>query len=94
MAQNLSDTDIRKALEDLPGWNVSDGKLVRDFKFGNFVEAFGFMARAAMHAEKMDHHPEWSNIYNKVNVQLTTHETGGVTERDIRLATAMSQLAS
>lgn len=94
MTRNLSDADLEKQLAALPGWRVSDGKLTRDFKFANFVDAFGFMTRAALQAEKMDHHPEWSNVYNKVSVQLTTHETGGITERDTTLAAAMSKLVS
>lgn len=93
MADKLSDSVIEKKLAELPGWSVSDGKLTREFHFANFVDAFGFMTRAAMEAEKMNHHPEWFNVYNKVTVQLTTHESGGITQRDIALATTMTELA-
>lgn len=73
------------------GW-AKDGLSIRhSFKFGDFGEAWSFMARVALLAEKSDHHPEWSNVYNKVDITLTTHEAGGVTERDIKLATAISE---
>ena len=68
--------------------------ITRKFKFKDFNEAFGFMARAALIAEKLDHHPEWFNVYNRVEVTLATHDAGGVTERDIKLAEAMNRLAS
>jgi 4a-hydroxytetrahydrobiopterin dehydratase len=79
------------ALKELPQWREVDGRdaITRDFKFRNFNEAFGFMARVALLAEKMDHHPEWLNIYSKVEVTLSTHDAGGVTEKDIALAKAM-----
>ncbi|HEX7063362.1 MAG TPA: 4a-hydroxytetrahydrobiopterin dehydratase [Woeseiaceae bacterium] len=92
MAQKLSDTDIEQRLRELDGWSLADGKLVREFKFEDFVGAFGFMTRAAMHAEKMDHHPEWSNVYNKVRVQLVTHSAGGLTELDFTLAKQLDEL--
>lgn len=77
------------------GWTKSaDGKaLEKTFKFANFVEAFGFMTRAAIHAEKLNHHPEWFNVYNRVEVKLTTHDTGGLSELDVKLAGAMDTLA-
>ena len=81
---------------DIPeGWALSeDGKaLVRGFRFKDFSEAFGFLARVAMHAEKVDHHPEFSNVWNRVDFRLTTHDTGGVTERDVKLAEAINGLA-
>ncbi|HTK58640.1 MAG TPA: 4a-hydroxytetrahydrobiopterin dehydratase [Sphingomicrobium sp.] len=81
---------------DIPnGWSLSDdGKaLERSFRFKDFSEAFGFLARVAMHAEKVDHHPEFTNVWNKVDFRLTTHDTGGVTERDIKLAEAINGLA-
>ena len=74
-------------------WHLEDGKLHRVFLFKDFVEAFGFMARAAIHAEKMNHHPEWSNVYKRVEVYLVTHESGGITQRDFELAAIMDSLA-
>lgn len=74
-------------------WHLEDGKLHRVFLFKDFVEAFGFMARAAIHAEKMNHHPEWSNVYKRVEVYLVTHEAGGITQRDFELAAIMDSLA-
>ncbi|HEX6071710.1 MAG TPA: 4a-hydroxytetrahydrobiopterin dehydratase [Sphingomicrobium sp.] len=77
------------------GWNLSDdGKaLVRTFKFKDFSEAFAFLTRVALHAEKIDHHPEFMNVWNRVDFRLTTHDTGGVTERDLKLAEAINRLA-
>ena len=94
MAQKLDSTDVRTKVSQLDGWELVDGKLHRDFKFGNFVEAFGFMTSAAIEAEKMDHHPEWINVYSKVSVDLTTHDAGGITELDFELAAKMNQLTS
>lgn len=73
-------------------WDISDDHLHKQFIFSNFIEAFGFMTRAAIIAEAMNHHPEWSNVYKKVDVKLTTHEAGGLTELDFELATRMEQL--
>lgn len=88
----LADSDIDLALIDLEGWQRDEeGKaLVKTFRFDDFSAAFGFMTRAALAAEKLDHHPEWSNVYNKVTVRLTTHDSGGITELDIRLAARMN----
>jgi len=83
------------AMKSLNGWS-DDAKrdaIVKTFVFANFVEAFGFMAKAALVAERMDHHPEWSNVYKTVNVALTTHDAGGVTAKDIELARAMDAFA-
>ena len=79
------------ALRDLPEWRGVEGReaIARTFRFRDFNEAFAFMARAALLAEKMDHHPEWFNVYNKVEVTLSTHDAGGVTEKDIAMAKAM-----
>ena len=85
--------ELEQALASLDGWEVKDGKLHREYSFANFVEAFGFMARAALVAERTDHHPEWFNVYRTVRVDLTTHESGGITERDTALARAMNALA-
>ena len=83
------------ALAGLPGWRHEPGRdaIVREYRFGNFAEAFGFMARIALVAEKMDHHPEWSNVYNRVSVLLTTHDADGLTLKDIALARAMDEAA-
>jgi 4a-hydroxytetrahydrobiopterin dehydratase len=93
MAEKLSRVEIEKKLADLNGWSVDDGKLKRVFKFADFVRAFGFMTSAAIEAEKLNHHPEWSNVYNKVTVYLVTHEAKGITELDFKLAKKMDALA-
>lgn len=93
MADKLDHTVIEAKLLDIPGWELREGKLHREFRFDDFVRAFGFMSAAAIVAEKMDHHPEWFNVYNKVTVDLTTHDAGGITELDFELAGAMSALA-
>jgi 4a-hydroxytetrahydrobiopterin dehydratase len=89
----LRDTEIRERLARLPGWSLSNGRLHREYRFPDFVAAFGFMARAALVAEAMNHHPEWSNVYDRVSVDLTTHDAGGLTELDFRLAERMDALA-
>jgi 4a-hydroxytetrahydrobiopterin dehydratase len=83
------------ALGKLTGWKAVDGRdaIARQFKFDDFNAAFGFMTRVALKADKMDHHPEWSNVYNKVDVVLTTHDAGGVTEKDVELAGFMDEAA-
>ena len=95
MADKLNTEDRKNALSDLPGWSVVDGRdaIEKTFEFDNFNQAFGFMARAALIAEKMDHHPEWFNVYNRVEVTLATHDAGGVTSLDIQLATRMNKIA-
>ena len=82
---------------DVPeGWTLEDGgkALTRSYKFKDFSEAFAFMTRVALHAEKVDHHPEWTNVWNRLDFRLTTHDTGGVTDRDVKLAEAIDRLAS
>ncbi len=93
MPEKLSDTDVAAQLESLDGWSLENGKLRREFRFADFVEAFGFMTRAAIEAEKMNHHPEWFNVYSKVVVDLTTHDAGGISELDFALAEKMNALA-
>ena len=88
----LSDEQIKTELTGLSGWGVLNGKLHKDFVFDDFVEAFGFMTRAAIHIEKMNHHPEWFNVYNKISVDLTTHDAGGITQNDIVLARTLNSL--
>jgi len=88
MLARLNETERAIALADLPEWTAvtePDG-IARSFTFPDFVAAFGFMTRVALHADKVDHHPEWSNVYNRVEVLLTTHDAGGVTARDVDMA--------
>lgn len=95
MATILSGAERAQAMLGLPGWRVAEGRdaITNTFKFHDFVEAFGFMARVALIAERMNHHPEWLNVYNRVEVTLSTHDAGGVTDRDIRLAHAIDDAA-
>ena len=88
----LSEQEARTALESLDGWSLEGNAISKKFKFATFSEAFGFMTRAALVAEKMNHHPEWSNVYDTVSVRLTTHDAGGLTTNDIDLARAMDSL--
>src|SRR5215217_9670170 len=96
MAQKLTGEARKAALAKLSGWSEVKGRdaITRKFVFKDFNEAFGFMARAALVAEKMDHHPEWFNVYKNVEVTLSTHDAGGVTELDIKLAAEMDKLAA
>jgi len=91
--QLLADDQVNAAVADLPNWTRDGAHLRRSFLFANFADAFGFMATIAIVAERMDHHPEWSNVYNRVDVGLTTHDAGGITELDLQLATAMNAAA-
>jgi 4a-hydroxytetrahydrobiopterin dehydratase len=96
MAERLSAEARRSALKGLPGWSETPGReaIARTFVFKDFNEAFGFMSRAALVAEKSDHHPEWRNVYKTVEVVLATHDAGGVTALDVALAKAMNAIAS
>ncbi|XUM23606.1 4a-hydroxytetrahydrobiopterin dehydratase [Bradyrhizobium oligotrophicum S58] len=96
MPERLSAKARATALRELPGWSELEGReaIARTFTFTDFNEAFGFMTRAALVAEKADHHPEWRNVYCTVEVVLTTHDAGGVTLRDIELARAMNAIAA
>ena len=89
----LTDEQIKKELTSLSGWSLANGKLHKDFVFQDFIEAFGFMSRAAIHIEKMNHHPEWFNVYNKIRVDLVTHDAGGITQNDINLARTLNSLS-
>jgi 4a-hydroxytetrahydrobiopterin dehydratase len=95
MAQKLSDAARAAALEALKEWRMVEGRdaITRNYKFKDFNAAFGFMTRAALLAERMNHHPEWCNVWNRVDVTLSTHAAGGLTELDIKLAEAMDRLA-
>jgi 4a-hydroxytetrahydrobiopterin dehydratase len=85
---------VTARIASLDSWQVTSGKLHREYKFPDFTQAFAFMAAVATVAEKMDHHPEWLNVYNRVTVDLSTHDAGGITELDFQLAAAMEKLAS
>ncbi len=88
----LDSEEILRQLSTLPGWELRDGRLRRAYEFRDFVEAFAFMTAVALRVQEMDHHPEWSNVYNRVEVTLTTHDSGGVTKKDLQLARAMDRV--
>jgi 4a-hydroxytetrahydrobiopterin dehydratase len=90
----LADGELRAALAELPDWQVADGKLHREYRFRDFVEAWGFMTQAALRVQEMDHHPEWSNVYHTVRVDLVTHDAGGITARDVELARRLEAIAA
>jgi 4a-hydroxytetrahydrobiopterin dehydratase len=90
--EKLNHDAISDAIASLEGWSVVEGKLHKEFKFANFVEAFGFMSKVAIVAEKMNHHPEWFNVYNKVAIDLTTHDAGGISQNDLELAKQIEAL--
>ena len=92
--RKLNDEEIKLALSRLAGWRVVSGKLHREFRFKDFVEAWGFMSSAALVVQQMDHHPEWANVYNTVRVDLVTHDAGGISRRDVELASRLEELAS
>jgi 4a-hydroxytetrahydrobiopterin dehydratase len=94
METSLPTDEIDAALKSLPGWEHSNGRLSAEYRFPNFVQAFGFMTSVALEAERMDHHPDWCNSYNKVRIELVTHSAKGVTEKDVLLAQKIQQLAS
>ena len=89
--KRLDESEIRRRLAELPDWELVEGKLRRSFKFADFLEAFRFMTAVALVAEKLDHHPDWSNVYNRVTIELVTHDAGGVTELDFELAAAANR---
>ena len=90
----LSHEELKTRLHDLPGWAVRNGKLHREYKFGGFAEAFGFMSTCALVAQKQDHHPEWFNVFDRVVVDLSTDDAGGISALDFALAVAMDKAAS
>ena len=90
----LSDDEIARRIVEIPGFRREGDKLLADFKFKNFADAFAFMTSVAFVAEKLDHHPEWFNVYNRVDIALSTHDAGGLSERDIALAKIIDQVAS
>jgi 4a-hydroxytetrahydrobiopterin dehydratase len=94
MSKTLSPAKIETALEELPGWTFKRDALAKTFEFPSFREAMGFMVRVAFEAEAMNHHPDWSNVYNRVTVRLNTHDAGGkVTEKDLELATRIQKIS-
>jgi 4a-hydroxytetrahydrobiopterin dehydratase len=95
MPKKLGPAALKTALKTLPEWKKTPGRdaIARKFEFKDFNSAFGFMSRVALLAEKMDHHPEWFNVYNKLEVTLSTHDAGGVTDNDIKMAQAMDAYA-
>ena len=88
----LTEAQLQESLATLDGWELKDGKLHKTYKFADFSQAWGFMSRAALIAEKMDHHPEWFNVYSTVRVDLNTHDAGGITRLDVELAQKMDAL--
>jgi 4a-hydroxytetrahydrobiopterin dehydratase len=88
----LSEQEIQSELNRLQGWTIVNGKLNRSFEFNSFVDAFGFMTKVALAAEKMNHHPEWTNVYNRLNIDLITHDIGGISNYDIKLAGIINKL--
>jgi 4a-hydroxytetrahydrobiopterin dehydratase len=88
----LTDQEVAAELARLPGWEIREGKLHRDFELKDFSEAFAFMTRVALLAEKMDHHPDWSNSWNKVTIELITHSAGGLTRNDFDLAAKIQKV--
>lgn len=92
--ERLTGEERRAALAELTDWRIEDGRdaIVREYRFADFSQAWGFMSRVALLAEAADHHPEWSNVYNRVTIALTTHECGGLSERDVTMARAIDVL--
>lgn len=84
---------LERALADVPEWSMRDAKLCREFRYADFVSAFGFMSKVALLAERLDHHPEWFNVYGTVRIELTTHDCGGVSDRDVELAKFIDKIA-
>ncbi len=93
MTATLSDDEMQERLAALDGWTVADGKLHKDFTFADFNSAFGFMTRVALVAEKMNHHPDWSNSWNRVTIDIASHTAGGITADCVALAAAVNRLA-
>jgi len=92
--KKLSDSEIKEKLSEIHGWTVTNGKLHKAFQFKSFIDAFGFMTRVAIAAEAMNHHPEWFNVYNRVIIDLSTHDLGGISTFDFELAKKIESFAS
>jgi 4a-hydroxytetrahydrobiopterin dehydratase len=91
--KRLTDAEISEALEQLPSWSIHQGKLHRKYQFADFAHAFGFMTTCALIIERLNHHPDWCNVYNRVTVDLFTHDAGGITHKDVELATHVENIA-
>jgi 4a-hydroxytetrahydrobiopterin dehydratase len=91
-SDRLDEAEIRARTAQLDGWKFTDGKLQRSFELDDFVHAFGFMTSVALAAERMDHHPEWTNVYNRVDIRLSSHDVKGISERDFKLAARIDAL--
>lgn len=91
--KKLTDSEIQKKLEDLNGWTIEDDKLHKEFQFKDFITAFGFMTQLALVAESMNHHPEWFNVYNRVTIDMSTHDADGITELDFKFAEAADAIS-
>jgi len=91
--QKLSEAEVRARLSEIPGWELAEGKLQKTFRFASFVQAFGFMSSVALVAEAMNHHPDWTNVYNRVTIALNTHDVGGISALDFTLARRIEELA-
>jgi 4a-hydroxytetrahydrobiopterin dehydratase len=94
VARKLTDAEIQAALPKVPHWRLAADRLQRDFEFGDFAEAWGFMSSVALAAEAMNHHPDWSNVYRRVSIALSTHDAGGISEKDFALAERIDALAA
>ena len=92
MVSLLEKNELNSFIEKNPLWTINNKTLKREFKFNNFILAFGFISKIALLAEKMDHHPNWQNVYNKVKIELTTHDKGGITTNDLKLAQSIDKL--
>tara|TARA_Y100001968_G_C18935184_1_gene516138 strand:- start:280 stop:567 length:288 start_codon:yes stop_codon:yes gene_type:complete len=92
MASLIEKNQLNYFIEKNPSWFIYNKSIKKEFKFNNFIEAFGFMSKVALVSEKMDHHPNWQNIYNKVTIELTTHDMDGITSNDTKLAEAIDKL--
>ena len=91
--QKLAEAEVRSRLSEIPGWELAEGKLEKTFRFASFVQAFGFMSSVALVAEAMNHHPDWTNVYNRVTIALNTHDVGGISALDFTLAKRIEELA-
>ena len=93
-AKKLTDAQIQENLAQVDGWTIENGKLHKEFQFDNFITAFGFMAQLALVAESLNHHPEWFNVYNRVTIDLTTHDAGGISDLDFQWAKQADAISS